>query len=88
MHFCSIAGAYKQLSTSASSTACASRSFLLDIRSQIGVMISNFGNFFAAALAANVASIRVMQKVGLRLQMNFFLRTIRSRSCHLCSRSR
>jgi hypothetical protein len=39
---------FQQFSTSASSTACASRSLLLDVRSQLGVMISNFGNFFTA----------------------------------------
>ena len=39
---------FQQFSTSASSTACASRSLLLDVRSQFGVMVSNFGDFFTA----------------------------------------
>ncbi len=39
---------FQQFSTSASSTSGASRGFLLDVRSQFGVMISNFGDFFTA----------------------------------------
>jgi hypothetical protein len=45
---------FQQFSTSASSTSGASRGFLLDIRSQFGVMISNFGDFFAAAWCASM----------------------------------
>ena len=42
---------FQQFSTSTSRTASAFRGFLLDACSQLGIMISNFGNFFTAKFA-------------------------------------
>ena len=55
---------FQQFSTSASSTSGASRSLLLEIRSELGVMISNFGNFFTAKFISfgchnNVSSAQI-----------------------------
>jgi len=58
---------FQQFPTSASSTACASRSLLLEIHSKFGVMISNFGNFFTAKFISfrcnnNVSSTQIASK--------------------------